>query len=240
VKSFLSRSLCCAFVLLGIVLLGGPRASLAATPVAKVVLVAPAPIKVLGKVLDLPKVGAEALRAAGCEVVDSGGSAFVATVDASITEKAPAICSYTVNVVGEKNEAVYAVPRTVEDAICSLPWMKAEVERHLKVACDIATSIVTRQMLNAATPAPIEVPNAVAVVVAPPPIVPEPSHAKAYAGWGLIAGGTLVGLLGAQLWAADGDSIDADRVANTSGGPAILGLGIAAAVAGGLLVGGVF
>lgn len=216
----------------------------AATPTARFSVTGPS-LKVRTNVLDVQSTAAQALRKAGCDVVEGEPSdeTFRATVEASITEKAPAICTYSVSVTDSKLALVYSTPRTAEDAICSLPWMKGEIERQMKVACDVATGVVTRRMLEASTKVDVEPNPPPPVVAAPLPPQDEPadkSHVKAYTGWTLVGVGALVAIFGGQLWAADGANLDREHKANTTGGPALLAVGVASMAVGGLLVGGVF
>lgn len=226
----------CRLCLIAGVAVAYPHVSSADEPAVYFVLDAPAAFKVFGNPIDLDATGRMALEKAGCGLADpssAGNDVFDAHLKASVAERSPAICAYEIDVVDGDKKPVYSVPRTVEDAICSLPWLQSEVERQLKIACDVAKGIVTRRMLSAKNSEPVQP----AVVLPAPTPAADPS-AKVYGGWGLVAGGTVVALLGTQLWMADGNSISDDHRANTTGGPVILGLGVAMIAAGALLVGG--
>lgn len=205
----------------------------AAIPAASLT-VSPSPaVSVLGRTLDVTAIVSAALEASGCQVGEGeeAGDAFSVKAEAAVTNDAPAICAYTLRMVGPAGEVIYAVPRTVEDAICSLPWLQAELERHAKIACELATAAVTKRALT--TPArPAEPESSLDASVDQPPR----SDGKLYAGSALVGGGVLVGALGAGLWAIDGESLGADRQADTSGGVLLTAIGVAAIAGGAYLL----
>ncbi|MCG5053420.1 MAG: hypothetical protein KA712_10715 [Myxococcales bacterium] len=183
--------------------------------------------------LDVVGIVTAALEASGCRAsgVAAVGEAFVMRAEAAVTNDVPAICAIRMRVMDAAGAVTYAVPRTVEDAICSLPWLQGELERHTKIACELATAVVTKKALSVPPP-----PAAPAASLSVSADAKPPSRGKLYTGAALLGGGVLVGALGASLWAIDGESLGPNRQADTSGGALLTVAGVAAIAGGAYLL----